>query len=84
MSFVPENISESPRMAPEKYGMYAILIFILGDKINPLNTFHRYVYFIKSAFSTLHQLSHDAYLFHIESIVNFSFTMLHRKQSENN
>ena len=23
MSFVPENIQESPRMDPEKYGMYA-------------------------------------------------------------
>ena len=25
MSFVPENLPESPRMAPEKYGMYVYL-----------------------------------------------------------
>ena len=26
MSFVPEKITESPRMTPEKYGMYGNLI----------------------------------------------------------
>ena len=40
MSFVPEKIPENPRMAPEKYGMYALWLrfkFLLNWNTLKLN-----------------------------------------------